>query len=77
MLVAFISSVIPNIIGSNIVEIKSGHPEFSQTGLKKDSVIYVDKLATLSKALILGEIGEVGKKLKKQINRALQKTIKI
>ncbi|MGD0202733.1 MAG: hypothetical protein ABSC20_02355 [Candidatus Bathyarchaeia archaeon] len=45
------------------------HPEFKQTGLKLTSAIKLDKIATISKDLILGEIGEVGAKLKKEINR--------
>jgi len=77
VLVAFISSVIPKIIGLNTVLIKMDHPEFPMTGLKKESVIYVDKLATLSKSLIIGELGEVGKNLKKKFNKAIRNIIKL
>lgn len=77
VLVAFISSIIPDKIESNAVVIFPDHPEFNKTGLKKASIIYVDKLATLSKNLILGELGEVGNKLRKKINSAIRKTIKL
>jgi PemK-like, MazF-like toxin of type II toxin-antitoxin system len=77
VLVAFISSVIPAKIESNGVLIQPSHPEFFKTGLKKESIIYIDKLATLSKKLVLGELGEIGKKLKRKINRAIRKNIKI
>ena len=77
VLVAFISSVIPKSIESNTVLISPSHSEFSLTGLKKESILYVDKLATLSKKIVVGELGEVGRKLKRKINRAIQKTIKI
>ncbi len=33
--------------------------DFKQTGLKVSSVIKLDKVATISKNLILGEIGEI------------------
>jgi mRNA interferase MazF len=77
VLVAFISSNIPDVIESNAILINPEHPEFDKTGLKKTSVIYVDKLATLSKKLISGELGEVGKRLRREINSAIRKTIKI
>ncbi len=73
VLVAFISSQVPAVP----VLITSKHPEFSRTGLKKDSVIRLDKLATLAKSIILGEIGEIGPKLKKVVNKMIRKTIKL
>ncbi len=57
--------------------VTSQHPEFAKTGLKKDSVIRLDKLATLSKSILLGEIGEIGPKLKKIVNKTIRKTIKL
>jgi hypothetical protein len=47
------------------------HPEFKQTGLKLTSTIKLDKVATISKELIIGEIGEIGAVLKKEINRKI------
>ena len=55
--------------------IKENHSEFKQTGLKVASSVRLDKLATLSKELILGEIGEVGPKLKREINQKISKTL--
>jgi mRNA interferase MazF len=63
--------------GPNDVLIKELHSEFKQTGLKVESFIKVDKIATLSKRLIIGEIGQVGPKLKKEINEIIGKTIKL
>jgi mRNA interferase MazF len=56
------------------ITISTEHPEFKQTGLKLASVIKLDKVATISKTLIVGEIGEVGAKLKKEINRKIEET---
>jgi mRNA interferase MazF len=67
---AFISSRTEKPKSTDIT-IDEKHPEFKQTGLKLASVIKLDKIATISKSLILGEIGEVGAKLKKEINRKI------
>jgi mRNA interferase MazF len=53
------------------------HPEFSRTGLKVDSFIKIGKIATLSKELIVGELGEVGPKLKKEINEKIERSLKL
>ena len=56
------------------IPITEKHPEFKQTGLKLTSTIKLDKIATISKTLILGEIGEIGTKLKKEINHKIAET---
>lgn len=71
--VAFISSRVPRKHGLADVIIDEVHPEFKLSGLKVSSVIKLDKVATLSKDLILGEIGEVSVKLKKEINNKISK----
>jgi len=71
VVVAFISSRARQEPASTDVTINENHPEFKLTGLKVPSVIRLDKVATISKDLILGEIGEIGVKLKKEINRKL------
>jgi len=70
IVVAFISSRTQKPKPTDIT-IDEKHLEFKQTGLKLTSVIKLDKVATISKSLILGEIGEVGSKLKKEINRKI------
>lgn len=62
---------------SNDVLIEEKHPEFKQTGLKVDSFLKIEKIATLSKRLIAGELGYVGPKLKKEINTKIEKTLKL
>ena len=49
VVVAFISSKIPISKSIEIIIIKKTHREFSQTGLKVDSVIYLDKIHTSGK----------------------------
>lgn len=67
---AFISSKSKNPKTTDIL-IEENHPEFKHTGLKVASVIKLDKVATISKELLLGEIGEVNKRLKDEINRRI------
>jgi mRNA interferase MazF len=70
---AFISSRTENPKPTDLI-IEKNHPEFKQTGLKLTSVLKIDKIATISKELIIGEIGEVGTRLKKEINRKIAET---
>jgi hypothetical protein len=42
-----------------------------------DSYLKIERIATLSKRLIAGEIGQVGPQLKKEINAKVEKTLKI
>lgn len=57
--------------------VAKNHPEFPLTGLKVDSVIKLDKIATISKSLIIGEIGEAGKTIREEVNRKLCKILGI
>jgi mRNA interferase MazF len=74
--VVFVSSRIAKAT-SNDVLIKESHTEFKQTGLKADSYLKIEKIATLSKKLMLGEIGQVGPELKKEINDKIVKALKL
>lgn len=76
VVVAFISSRIAKTKPTDIV-IDKTHSEFKQTGLKVESSIKIDKIATLSKSLIIGEIGNVGPILKKEVNDKISKTFKL
>ena len=75
--VAFISSKVPSSPPAMDVVIQMSHPEFHLTGLKVDSVIKLDKVATLSKRIIRGELGELGSKLKGDVNLKLRGMLKI
>jgi len=70
--VAFISSKIPAQPSPTEILVSEDHEEFSGTGLKRTSVVRLDKVATVSKSLMLGEIGEIGETLRREINRKLR-----
>ena len=53
IVVAYISSAIPSTISSEDVLVPQSRSSFALTGLLSDSVIMLDKLATIEKALII------------------------
>ncbi|MFQ5820100.1 MAG: type II toxin-antitoxin system PemK/MazF family toxin [Candidatus Heimdallarchaeota archaeon] len=74
VVVAFISSRVPQTLTSTDIMIPETHPGFKITGLKTSSVIRLDKVATITKDLILGEIGEIPNIFKKEINEKFIQT---
>jgi len=46
---------------------------FKKTGLKTDSVIKLDKIATALKDLIVGELGEPDEEMRQEVNQKLKK----
>ena len=53
--------------------IEETHPDFKITGPKTSSVIKLDKVATLLKSMVMGEIGEISPQIKKEINEKIMK----
>lgn len=50
--------------------LKASNKDFSQSGLKVDSIFRFDKIATLHKKLILGELGLLSHRLLKQMAKS-------
>jgi mRNA interferase MazF len=75
--VAFISSRVPEALSSTEILIHEDHEEFAKTGLKRSSVVRLDKVATVSKSLMLGEIGEIGESLRGEINLKLREAYQL
>ena len=71
IVVAYISSVIPSALSSEDVLVPQSWASFARTGLLSDSVIMLDKLATVEKALVIRTLGEVDDDLKAEINPKL------
>ena len=68
VIVAFISSRIPSSLLDSDLPVMADSDEFPATGLKVSSVIKFDKIATLSKVLVEGEIGEISPVLAARCN---------
>jgi len=72
VIVAFISSVIPQELSKTDLLFDSKRKDYYNSGLKKISVIKLDKLATLNTSIFTGELGilesdtlnDIDKKLK-------------
>jgi mRNA interferase MazF len=45
--------------------------------MKVDSVVKLDKIATVLKDLIVGELGEVDEKLRQEVNQKLKRIMEI
>src|SRR4030067_1872876 len=73
VVVAFISSKIPSELSEGDILITRGHAGFRRTGLKAESVIRLDKIGTVLKDLILGELGELDEEFKQEVNQKLRR----
>lgn len=73
VIIAFISSVIePDNFSQTDILLDSKDIIFKATGLKTTSVIRTDKLATIDKNIILGELGNIDIELIKKIDENLK-----
>jgi mRNA interferase MazF len=77
IIVAFISSKIPSELFDVDVLLVKNRIGFRKTGLKIESVIKLDKIATVLKDLIVGEIGEINEEIRKEVNQKLRKILEI
>ena len=77
VVVAFISSRIPKHPADSDLLIPADHPSFAGTGLKRASVIKFDKVATVSRDLIEGGIGEINEELARECNAVLSRIFTI
>ena len=73
VILAFISTVFNASKLSRTDElISSTDVDFAATGLKKNSVFKMDKLATIERSILLGEIGEVSAALQAKLDAKLK-----
>ncbi len=71
----FISSVVSLPLEPYEVLLNKGHPDFRQSGLKKDSVLKGNKIATLRKSLLKRQIGSLGPGIQSTLRQALRKAL--
>lgn len=70
--VAFISSVVPSESENADFLLTKEDEEFALTGLKKDSVFRMNKIATVDKGIILGKLGKVSDGLQEILDEKLK-----
>lgn len=72
IIVVFISSVLSQTPRTSDVGILASSPSFSETGLKVSSVVRCDKIATLDKRIVLGELGVLSKTPQHEVDKRLR-----
>ena len=77
VILVFITSKIPSPLTEVDILITEKQNMTKKTGLKVDSIIKLDKIATVLKDLIVGELGELDKELRNEVNQKLREIIKI
>jgi len=77
VVVAFISSKVPSELSEVDVLVTRKDTSFKKSGLKVDSLIKLDKIATVLKDLVVGELGELDEELRREVNRKLKKMLEM
>lgn len=77
VILAFISSQIPTNPPAASLLLEVSDPEFLQTGLKVNSMIRLDKLATIERHLITRRLGQLPDGRRQELEQALIQALKI
>jgi mRNA interferase MazF len=77
VVVAFISSKVQSKLYEADVLVSGKNAGFKGSGLKVDSLIKLDKIATILKDLVVGELGELDEQGKREVNRKLRKMLEL
>ncbi|MCL4868623.1 MAG: type II toxin-antitoxin system PemK/MazF family toxin [Anaerolineae bacterium] len=76
-MLAFISSVVPQLPGQSEIILTPTQGDFPATGLKVPSVIRLDKLATIDRLLIVRKLGVLTMNRLNQVDNALLHSLEI
>lgn len=68
----FISSVIPSKVQPYEALFEKDHPDFKESGLKKDSLFKANKLTTVQRRLLKRRLGRLGPQILKSLQEAMQ-----
>lgn len=72
IVVVFISSLRPKKLQKTDIALKVSDLGFKNTGLKNDSIIKINKMATLDKKIVIGELGEIDRLIQKKVNQKIK-----
>ena len=75
VIVTFVTSKMSSSTAKQWVAITPKTKGFDQSGLKKPSLIRCDKIATLDKKIVLGEIGVLPSVIMKKVDTSLKFTL--
>lgn len=76
-MIAFITTYRGQTLLATDVLIEDSHPRFGQTGLKRSSVIKLDKFVTVETSILLGELGELAEELMQQVAEKLRYALEL
>jgi len=77
VILAFISSVVPARPLPTDLVVDPSHPNFRETGLKVPSIVKCDKLATVQRRIILGELGQLSPTLLRELDQRLRHALNL
>jgi len=77
VILAFISSVVPTRLLPTDLPVDPAHPDARGTGLKVPSIVKCDKLATVQRRIILGELGELSPALLRDLDQRLRHALEL
>jgi len=77
VILAFISTQIPSQLSPTSILLTNTDPDFQQTGLKTDSVIRLDKLATIERRVITRRLGKLSPSKLFVVDKALLAALQI
>jgi mRNA interferase MazF len=72
VILAFISSLVSRIPQPTNLPLSPSHADFAATGLKVPSVVKCDKLATVHRHILLGELGILSASLTERLDACLR-----
>jgi len=67
-----VSSVVPLRLVPTDLFVDPSHPSFHETGLKVPSLVKCDKLASVQRRLILGELGQLPTSVLRELDQCLR-----
>lgn len=71
----FVSSVISDPLQSYELLFRTEHPDFSKSGLKKDSIFKANKIATIQKKLVKRKLGMLGSQIREELEKTFKKAV--
>lgn len=72
VLLAFITGQQQPPLSKTDLLIEDSHSDFGRTGLKKSSIVKLDKLVTIETSILLGELGELSATLLQEMDTKLR-----
>ena len=77
VVIAFITTYRGQALLATDMLIEDSHPRFAQTGLKRSSVIKLNKFVTVETSILLGELGELAEEWMRQIAEKLRYALEL